>query len=347
MRKSPERADRLRLLVLLTSLAVLGGILFGQDAAPPAATDPESQLRLTCAGMGFQNGYLDGYELGAGDFRYHARSEIQNNPIYDKAERGFNEKWVYRVVYQEAFRTGFLKGYDDGYQQKENVVVSRFAQLEEAIRASAAPAGKKDLSPAGGPVVLPAGTRLLLKLDDLLTTKMNQRGDLFTAVTTRDFFVGNNLAIPEGTLLQGSVGQVQRPGRVSGRAELTLRFDRLKFKDGSEVPVSATLTGVGEDRGQVVNQEGTYQEGGTEGKDAAVVAGGAGTGTVIGAIAGGGKGAGLGAVIGGLVGLAGVLSTRGEDIELTKGTLLEIMLDQDLKLGGGSPSPANTPGGDH
>jgi type IV secretion system protein VirB10 len=302
-----------------------------QEAAPAAAPDTETTLRLTCAGMGFQNGYLDGYETGLNDRRYNRYSDFKTHPLYEKASRGYNEKWVYEMVYQMAFRNGFGRGYEDGYNGRPNLVVDRFAQLEEALQEAGA-AAPRDRRPAGGPVVLPAGTSLLLVLNDYLTTRMNQRGDPFSAVVARDVFVGNALAIPEGSVIEGTVGQVTRPGKVSGRGEMTLKFERLKPKYGAEVTLSATLVGVGSDQGQIVNREGTYQGKDSAGRDAAVVAGGAGAGTVVGVIAGGGKGAAIGATIGGLIGLAGVLTTRGEDVELVKGTLLEIMLDQDLQL---------------
>jgi hypothetical protein len=225
------------------------------------------------------------------------------------------------------------QGYQDGLTGAQNLVVVRFAQLEDAIReATAVPMQPTRDVGYTGPVTVPAGTRLLLQLNDYLTTKMNERGDPFSAVVARDLFVGNELAIPEGTVIKGTVGAVQRPGRVSGRAEMNLRFDEVQFKNGQVMKLSATLTGIGQEGGRIADSEGTYEGKGSEGRDAAVVTAGAATGTVVGAIAAGGKGGLIGATIGGLVGLAGVLSTRGEDIELTRGTLLEIMVDQELRI---------------
>ncbi|HOB54139.1 MAG TPA: hypothetical protein PK176_15780 [Acidobacteriota bacterium] len=306
-------------------------------AAPAATPDTETTLRLTCAGMGFQNGYLDGFENGVNDKRYNRYSDFKTHPLYEKATRGYNEKWMYEVIYQMAFRNGFGRGYEDGYNGRTNIVVERFTQLEEALQQAGATGAVGERRSATGPVVLPAGTSLLLQLNDYLTTRMNQRGDPFTAVVARDIFVGNALAIPEGSIIEGTVGAVSRPGRVSGRGEMTLKFERLKPKYGSETVISATLIGVGSDQGQVVDREGRYEGKDNAGRDAAVIAGGAGAGTVVGVIAGGGKGAALGATIGGLIGLAGVLTTRGEDVELVKGTLLEIMLDQDLQLEPATP----------
>lgn len=308
-----------------------------EQTAPAAApsADRDQQLRLICAGMGFQNGYLDGFEIGTNDRQYRGQTDIKAHPLYEKGERGYDARWSFLVVYQNAYREGFERGCRDGLAGSENLVVARFAQLENALQANtAAPAGTETARPAASPagIVIPAGCRVLLALDGYLTTRMNQRGDPFSAIVQRDVFAGNHLVIPEGTVILGTVGQVDRPGRVSGRAQLSLRFEKIRYANGNELPLSATLTGVGESRGQIADPEGTYEQKGTEGKDATVIAGAAGGGAVIGAIAGGGKGSAIGAAVGGLLGLAGILSTRGEDIELVKGTLLEIMLDRDLPI---------------
>lgn len=310
-----------------------GGVGLAQNPDSAAKQDDtENQFRLICAGMGFQNGYLDGYEIGLNDFRYQGKTDCRTQPLYEKGERGYNDKWKYFVIYQRAYRRGFEQGYNDGFDRKDNLVINRFAQLEDAMAESATTPLRSDHPRVEGPVTLPAGTTMLLQLNDYLTTRMSQRGDPFTAVMTRDVFVGNALAIPQGTIIEGTVGRVERPGRVKGKAEMNLRFERVKFKTGQVIPLSATLSGVGQDRGKIADREGTYQGKDSHGTDTAVIAGGAGAGTVVGVIAGGGKGAGIGAVVGGLVGLAGVLSTRGEEIELPKGILLEIMLDQELKI---------------
>ena len=326
-------------LALVACLGVLfAAAAAAQDNPPPApapaaATDTDSQSRLVCAGMGFQNGYLDAYDIGFNDQRYRGRTDFSGHPLYDKADRGYNESWIYKEIYKLAYRKGFAQGYEDGFLKRPNLVVNRFAQLDEAIQQASAPLQLPPRSDAPAePVILPAGARVLLKLDDLLTTRMNQRGDPFTAIVVKDVFVGNALAIPEGSAILGTVGEVVRPGKVKGKAEMTLRFQKIRFKNGNEVPFSGTLTGIGGDAGQIVSQEGTYQGQGSVGRDATVVGATTGGGAVIGVIAGGGKGAAIGAAVGGLVGLAGVLSTRGEDIELTKGTLMEIMVDQDLQL---------------
>jgi hypothetical protein len=74
--------------------------------------------------------------------------------------------------------------------------------------------------------------------------------------------------------------------------------------------------------------EGQIEGGGSQGRDAAVVGGGAAVGAVIGGVLGGGGGAAVGAAIGAATGGGIVASTRGNDIELEPGTQLRIRTGQ-------------------
>lgn len=319
------------------------------DSPPPSAdrrpdrpvADPENQSRMICAGMGFQNGYLEGWSFGEEDRRVNTRQEITTTEAYRSASRGFLDRWGYRVVYQRSYRRGFERGYEDALAGRDNVVVARFADLEERLRDSRDDGdrerGRGTIQT--GPIVVPAGASLMLSLEDYLTTRMNQRGDPFSATVNRDVYVGQVLAIPAGTRISGTVGRVVRPGRVSGKAELSLRFEKILLADGRSFDLLATVSGIGPEQGDVADREGTVQGKSSQGRDAKIVAGGAAGGAVIGAVAGGGKGGLIGATIGGLAGLAGVLSTRGEDIELPKGCPVEITLDQDLRLEAPAPPP--------
>lgn len=325
-----KRTATLRLLAVLTLTTAWAG--FG-----PAQNDPEAVQRdygrLISAGMGFQNGYLDGYELGVTDAKFRGRTDIQTSPLYQKADRGYSDKWRYAVVYQRAYREGFARGYSEGYAGRRNILIDRFYELEEDLQESVQhPPGPEPPPPSHGPVIIPAGTRILLELQEYLSTRSVGRGDPFAAIVVRDVYVGNALAVPETTVVNGRVGRVVRPGRAGARAELNLEFESFKFPSGEEILLAATLSGVGSSEGSVKDVEGTVQGRGTAGRDAATVAGTSAGGAVIGGIAGGGKGAGIGALVGGLIGLAGALSSKGRDIELPKGTFVEITLDEDLKI---------------
>ena len=153
-------------------------------------------------------------------------------------------------------------------------------------------------------VTVPAGTSLAL---ELLTPLSSETAQIETPVRARvksPIQIDGHTAIPAGTVLNGDVTDVVRPGRVEGRARLAFRF------------TEATINGARENlrtNPVVVEGESTKKE------DATKIGAGAGIGAAIGAIVGGGKGAAKGAAIGGAAGTGTVLATRGKDVELAEG----------------------------
>ena len=70
----------------------------------------------------------------------------------------------------------------------------------------------------------------------------------------------------------------------------------------------------------------------TKKRDAGIIAGGAGVGAAIGAIAGGGKGAAIGAAVGGGAGTGTVLATRGKQINYGPETRLLFTLASPVEI---------------
>lgn len=300
----------------------------------------DRELRMLSAVHGFDHGYMDGYEQGKKDAASGLRFEFAQHRAYREAMRGFEERFVYRVAFQQGYRKGFERGYSDGFNGKEGLFASRFIELEgdnsEPV-AQRQPGGRSEPPRASRPsstVRVPEGTTLRIKLNDALSTKTNARGDAFSAQVTQPVFVGTDMVIPVGSTVRGTVASVEKAGRVKGRSELNLRFESITLPNGHDEPIVATLIGIASDQEKetVESGEGTVKGEGSKKRDAAVIGAGAGIGAAIGAIAGGAKGTAIGAGAGGLIGLAGVLATRGKDIELPAGTELEIQLDRPLNL---------------
>ena len=110
--------------------------------------------------------------------------------------------------------------------------------------------------------------------------------------------------MPAGTVLVGQVTDVARPGRVQGRARLTVAFNE------------ATVNG---DVENVRTNPITFEGEATKAADATKIGAGAGIGAIIGGIVGGGDGAAKGAAIGGAAGTGAVLATRGKDVSIAIG----------------------------
>jgi hypothetical protein len=197
--------------------------------------------------------------------------------------------------------------------------------------ASAAPAAPAMTVYAPQRLTVAEGTKIVFTLNNGLSTKSNREGDPFSGVVSRSVRVGDQVVIPEGSVVRGQVSHVQRPGRVKGRGELGLRFDRLEIPGGETYDLSASLTNL-EDEKETVNEEGQVKGEGSKKRDAATIGAGAGIGAVIGAIAGGGKGAAIGAGGGAAAGTGLVLLTRGKDVNLKRGSEVAIQLDRPLSI---------------
>jgi hypothetical protein len=191
---------------------------------------------------------------------------------------------------------------------------------------------------AGSELVLEKGTRIVLQLNDHLSTKLNKEGDVFTASVVTPVHLRERLAIPKGSILTGSVSRLQRPGRFRGRAAMNLLFESIRPPGKAAVPLTATLVRVGPEENP--GPEGGISGEGSTAKDAGSIAKPGLAGAGIGALVGGGKGAAIGAGIGAAAGLATVFATRGKDLELKRGSTIEIMLERPLSLPSEHEAPA-------
>src|SRR5262245_3141941 len=73
-------------------------------------------------------------------------------------------------------------------------------------------------------LVVPAGTVIPVTLISRVNSKNAQDGDGVYGKTAFPITVNNIIVIPEGSNVRGKVTAIKRPGRVKGKAELTLSF---------------------------------------------------------------------------------------------------------------------------
>ncbi|RPJ60334.1 MAG: hypothetical protein EHM23_10780 [Acidobacteria bacterium] len=165
--------------------------------------------------------------------------------------------------------------------------------------------------------VLPEGTVLDVRLDDTLSSATNQVGDAFEAILDRDLIVDGQMLAPKGSRVTGKVTDVAGSGKVKGLAHMTLALSAIR---------------VGEDRYPVSTGTVSVQAENTKGRDAKTIGAGAAIGAAIGAIAGGGKGAAIGGAIGGGAGTAGVLVTKGKEVEFQPEHKFSFRLEKDVEM---------------
>jgi type IV secretion system protein VirB10 len=171
-----------------------------------------------------------------------------------------------------------------------------------------------------GTFIVPDGTTLVAVLNDALSTKQNQDRDRFT-LTVRE---PSKYA---GAVLEGYVTNVKRSGKLTGRSEMTFNFERIRLANGRSYRFAGVVENLRTPDGEKisVDNEGAVKEGETRTSTTAKRAGvGTAVGAIIGAIAGGGKGAAIGAIIGGGAGAGSVYIQGRDDLELARGTEVNI-----------------------
>jgi len=210
---------------------------------------------------------------------------------------------------------------------------------------STAPAAAKTpvpSAPAAQPktYTVPAGTKVLLELRSAIDTRSAKPGDGVYLVSTFPVVVGSRVLIPAGVYVQGVIDRVARAGRIRGRAQLDMHFTSMIFPNGSVVEIPGMVNSLPGAKNQTVKNdgEGTIEEAGNKGRHAGTVAKiGVPTAGTIGAVTGAESGHPLAGGIAGVgVGLAAAglatLFTRGADVDIPKGTQVEMLLQRPLIL---------------
>ena len=192
---------------------------------------------------------------------------------------------------------------------------------------------------AGGEATLAEGTLIQLELNDHLSSKLNHEGDTFTASVTVPLYVSDHLVVPKGSLVTGNISRIIRPGRFKGKAVMNLVFKSIRLPGRGDVPILASLDRLDLSKGSAtVMSENRVEGSGSTGKDVVRVATPTLAGAGIGSLAGGGTGSAIGAGIGAAVGLGTVFTTRGKDLEILRGSGMEIRLDRPLQASPDTPA---------
>lgn len=184
-------------------------------------------------------------------------------------------------------------------------------------RETASPAPSAPAVPLTRVITVPDGTSLPLVLTGAVASDTSEVEDPVDARLASAVDVEGTTVIPEGSVVSGTVSEVQRSGRVKGVAHLGIRFHTLVIGEQS---YDIRTAGV------------ARQAKATTKKDAQKVAVPAAAGGVIGAIAGGGKGAAIGAAAGAAAGGGAVLATRGQEVRLPSGSRVTTTLAAPLEV---------------
>jgi hypothetical protein len=161
-------------------------------------------------------------------------------------------------------------------------------------------------------LTVPSDAVLGLQIERTVSSELARVEDKVEARVTRDVRVGDRIAIPAGSTVRGSVTEVDRGGRMKGKARLAVRFHTVVLADGTEVALKT----------DPVVREGQSPAG----ESTAKVGGAAIGGAILGAILGGGKGAAIGAGVGAAGGTAAAMTNDRNPATITAGTTVTVRM---------------------
>jgi hypothetical protein len=279
---------------VLTMLAFLAlGLPAGAQVREEARPRDLERLQQDLANLDDDLQGLEPAEPRADDFRRRAE-DIREEVIYLKVK-------VRRE--QSAGREGTGVQYDE------------VADLQRSIRDLREDIERAFGGPRGRELRLAPGSRILVRLEQSLSSRTAHVEDRFDASVFRPVRADGALVIPAGVALRGTVKYAEPARRPSKEGRLELSFDAL-YLEPMRVDIGAHVVAVGDDGDyRKVNKVGV----------------GATLGGILGAILGGGKGLVIGTVLGGG---GAVVGTKGDDVELPAGTVLAVVLDRTLVIPG-------------
>lgn len=179
-----------------------------------------------------------------------------------------------------------------------------------------------DPGPQYRELTVATGTAIRVTLDQPLSTRTSQVGDLFTTTVASDVMTDNGVAIPAGSQIRGRVTAVQKSGQPGQAAVLKIAFDEVTV-DGATYPVALT----------VAEANPTTESRTTTGEKVGRIGIGAAAGAVLGQVIGKNTESTLiGAAIGAAAGTAIVLGSADADAVLEAGSPMTVTVDQPITV---------------
>jgi len=193
-------------------------------------------------------------------------------------------------------------------------------QPASAVAAQSNTANAAIVGPVFATYTLPQNQYFRLRMNQTLNSGTTHVGERFQTTVVTPVYASGVEVIPAGSIVEGRVTSVSA-ARTRGReGQIGVQFDNVVVPDGTRHPIDGVLTELQDANAGKVDSENEVSGKPADKRNIAYVGGGTVGGAIIGGVAAGGKGAGIGAAIGAGAGVAGVMLTKGNDVELRSGT---------------------------
>jgi hypothetical protein len=172
---------------------------------------------------------------------------------------------------------------------------------------------------------LSVGTIVLVQTESEISSSNSSVNDTFTTILSEPVVLNGIIILPVKTIIQGKITKVEKSARGGKAGILEIMFDRIKFLDGTSRDL----------KGELVDISGTPEQ--LRGKSStlvnvALIGGGTGLGTAIGATAGGNNKIAIGGLLGAGIGISSIFLRKGDEATLKANSKLSIKITETLVL---------------
>ena len=185
------------------------------------------------------------------------------------------------------------------------------------------------LAATGSAAEIPAGTHLLLRMENSVSSRTAKAGDGVYFRTVSPLSAGGRIVVPPGSYAQGIVTRAERGKRAHGQAELEIQLVMLMLTNGEVITASSRTASISSERASEGAPTGQQWDAGIIPPIPFKSVFGA---ALIGAIAGGRTGSIVGMAAVGSVAVISSIVARGHEVELRRGTQVDIVFDRSALL---------------
>ncbi len=194
------------------------------------------------------------------------------------------------------------------------------------------PQYNNDIPLRGHIIAIPQGTMMMIRLDHPISSYSSKVGDPVSATVESDVYLGDQVVIPTGSKVEGSVTGATAAGHLGRPGSLELHFYGIKTSSGLTIPLRAHV--VTDDASGVIKGDSAQAQ---VLKTLGTAVGATATGTLLGTAAGSilgsaASGAAFGVAAGSIAGIGYAIVRQGKQVVIPTGARMSIMLDQPVAV---------------